>query len=269
METLQTGRFYGQTSQTLQFDFATITDTEYTHDRVDWHYHENAYFTFILQGNVIEGNRKEVYNCSAGSLLFHNWHDAHYNIKPKGYTRGFHVELHEHWFKNTGLNFSNLQGSFAVADPKSHLLFYNLFRESKGRDGMSSAPIEALLLQALADISAPEKYKVKQKPLWAEKLKQVLHDDISQKFTLQQLAEIADVHPVHLSRDFPKYFNTNFGDYVRALRIEKAFTLMHDTKLSLTEIALSCGFADQSHFLRCFKQFNNCKPSLYRQLLFS
>ncbi len=91
METLKTGSFYGQTNQTLHLDFATITDTEYTHDKVDWHYHENAYFTFILDGKVIEGNKKEVYNCTAGSLLFHNWQDPNYNIKPKGYTRGFHI----------------------------------------------------------------------------------------------------------------------------------------------------------------------------------
>lgn len=89
MKYLQTGQFHGQTNKTILLNGLTLTDTEYTHDKVDWHYHENAYFTFILQGNLIEGNRNEVYNCSAGSLLFHNWQEPHYNIKPDGFTRAF------------------------------------------------------------------------------------------------------------------------------------------------------------------------------------
>jgi AraC family transcriptional regulator len=58
MQHLQTGQFFEQTNTTIHLDGITLTDTEYTLDKVDWHYHENAYFTFILQGNVIEGNKK-------------------------------------------------------------------------------------------------------------------------------------------------------------------------------------------------------------------
>ena len=60
MKLLQTGQFYGQTNNTFLLNGLALTDTEYTQEKVDWHYHENAYFTFILQGNIIEGNKKEV-----------------------------------------------------------------------------------------------------------------------------------------------------------------------------------------------------------------
>ena len=89
MKQSQKGEFYGQTNKTINLEGITLTDTVYTHDKVDWHYHENAYFTFILQGNVIEGNKKEIYNCSAGDLLFHNWQEPHYNIKPEGIYKRF------------------------------------------------------------------------------------------------------------------------------------------------------------------------------------
>lgn len=59
MKQSQTGEFYGQTNKTINLEGITLTDTVYTLDKVDWHYHENAYFTFILQGNVIEGNKKK------------------------------------------------------------------------------------------------------------------------------------------------------------------------------------------------------------------
>src|SRR3954469_11030740 len=117
MKESRKGEFYGQTNTTINLDGITLTDTVYTHDKVDWHYHENAYFTFILQGNVIEGNKNEIYNCSAGSLLFHNWQEPHYNIKPEGFTRGFHIELEKSWFTDLDFSTTGLQGSINIADP--------------------------------------------------------------------------------------------------------------------------------------------------------
>ena len=72
MEQLQTGKFYGNTFSTLSAGGITITETEYTHDWVDWHYHENAYFTFLLSGKLIEGSKKEKNICAEGALLYHN-----------------------------------------------------------------------------------------------------------------------------------------------------------------------------------------------------
>jgi AraC family transcriptional regulator len=267
VENLKTGRFYGKTNSTIHLDFATVTDTEYTHDRVDWHYHDNAYFTFILDGKVIEGNKKEVYNCTAGSLLFHNWQDAHYNIKPKGFTRGFHIELNESWFNSFSVYKDNLQGSFAVVNPDVKFLFYRLFRETKIHDGLTPLSAEALLLQALAQMQGDNQSATKQIPLWVNRVREILNDNIAQKFTLTELSAMLQIHPVHLSRDFSRYFQCNLGEYIRKLRIEKAFALLPDKHLSLTDIALSCGFADQSHFLRSFKSFNQANPTVYRKLL--
>jgi AraC family transcriptional regulator len=97
MDNLKTGQFFGTTNETIHLTGITLTDTEYTHDKVDWHYHENSYFTFILNGKLVEGNKKETHTCESGGLIFHNWQEPHYNIKPKGYTRGFHIELKTQW----------------------------------------------------------------------------------------------------------------------------------------------------------------------------
>jgi AraC family transcriptional regulator len=264
---LQTGSFYGQTNQITHLQGITITDTEYTLDRVDWHYHENAYFTFILAGTVIEGNKKEVYHCPAGSLLFHNWHDPHYNIKPKGFTRGFHIELQKHWFDALELKQDKLEGSFAVDDPDVKFLLYRIFKESKLCDELTAIAVESLLLQSLNKMQLNNVGTSKQIPAWVGRLKELLTDDPVGKHTLIELSAVLQIHPVHLSRDFSKYFNCTMGEYIRKLRVEKSFALLADDDLSLTDIAFACGFADQSHFLRCFKQFGGCNPSAYRKFL--
>lgn len=269
MKHLQTGEFHGQTNTTIDLDGIILTDTEYTLDKVDWHYHENVYFTFILQGNVIEGNKKEVYSCTTGSLLFHNWHEPHYNIKPAGFTRGFHAEVEHDWFNNFSFSIDELQGSINISNPDTRFLFYKIFKESKKGDDLSALSIQALLLQVFAQLLRNNAVEQNNKPLWVGKIKERLHEEYCKNHTLEDLAKTLGIHPVHLSRYFPKYFNCSLSEYIRKLRIEKSLALLSNRKFSLTEIALECGFADQSHFNRCFKEIMGINPFAYKKLLLS
>lgn len=269
MNHLHKGQFYGQTKRTTFLEGITLTDTEYTLDKVDWHYHENPYFTFILQGNLIEGNKKKVYNCSAGTLLFHNWQEPHYNIKPKGFARGFHIELDQKWANNYGIDFNDLQGNMHVEDPAVKLLLYRLFRESKRNDNASDLSIQGLVLQTLTGIKQTPNTPLKNNPSWVKKVRDMLHDTCTDHLSLIQLAKALDIHPVHLSRDFPRYFHCGLGNYVRRLKIERSLTLLSNKKLSLSAIAFECGFSDQSHFTRCFKELMGLGPLAYRKILLS
>ncbi|MEI7488702.1 MAG: hypothetical protein WCJ72_15095 [Chryseobacterium sp.] len=159
MNTLRNGQFFGQTNETLDFDGLIITDTEYTHPYVDWHYHENAYFTFLLQGNVIEGNKKEIYDCSAGTLLYHHWEDPHYNIKPDGFTRGFHIEIPREWFESLNVSKDNIEGSFNIKNPELKLSMYKIFKESKINDIESEASTQELLLTIFNELSSKKYFQ--------------------------------------------------------------------------------------------------------------
>ncbi len=267
MKNLTTGQFYGQTNQTLLLDGLTLTDTVYTHPKVDWHYHENAYFTFILQGNVIEGNKKETYNLSAGNLLFHNWQEAHYNIKPAGFTRGFHIELDQAWAKGLELDLFSIQGSLNIRNPEIKILMHRIFRESKINDATSNLAIHALLLELLGQMTYNCKVSARKTPSWVKELRHLLSDTSTANWKLTELSDILSIHPVHLSRDFTKYFHCTLGEYIRKLKVEQSLCLLLDKNLSLTDVALACGFADQSHFIRTFKSIIHLKPSQYRKLL--
>ena len=268
MKLSQKGEFYGQTNKTINLEGITLTDTVYTHDKVDWHYHENAYFTFILQGNVIEGNKKEIYNCSAGSLLFHNWQEPHYNIKPKGFTRGFHIEIEKCWFDNLEFNATDLQGSINIANLDLKLLMYKIFKETKVDDNTTQLSIQTLLLETLAKMLRANQTESNKKPTWVSEINMILNDQFLENLTLEYLSKTLNIHPVHLSRDFSKHFNSSLGEYIRKLKIQKSLQLISEKSLDLTSIAFECGFSDQSHFTRCFKEINGINPSEYRKILF-
>lgn len=267
MRELTTGRFYGETNSLIQLDGLTLTDTEYTHPKVDWHYHQNPYFTFLLQGKLLEGNKREVYNCSAGTLLFHNWQEPHYNTKSGGFARGVHVEIEQSWLSRFNMSIDKLQGSLRLLNPDLKLLFYQIFREMKRNKVEISLSIHCLLLEVLAAMHDPQAEGVSTKPRWVETVRELLHDQYTNAPSLEGLASTLGIHPVHLSRQFPKYFHCHLGQYIRKVKVEKSLSLMPDKKFSLTEIGFTCGFADQSHFIRSFKEAMGMTPLAYRQLL--
>jgi AraC-like DNA-binding protein len=265
MQKLTQGEFYGTHYEKLVLDNCIITDTEYTHERVDWHYHENPYFTYLLEGKLFESNKKESYYLDAGSLLFHNWQDAHYNIKPPQYTRGFHIELNANWFDNYGVDTTNFEGSFAVQNPVVKSLMNNVFVESKTNDIYAKLSIETLVLDIFDSMKKTSSYKVN-RPSWVSNLREFIHEE-NCDFSLRSLSDVLQIHPTHLSRDFSRYFGTTLGNYVRLIKLNKAFSLLLTSKLSVTEVGYQCGFYDQSHFTKHFKQVYGFPPKqLQRQI---
>lgn len=259
MNKLKSGEFYGTHYQKSAFENIVITDTEYTHNKVDWHQHENPYFTYLLQGKLFESNKKESYYLEPGSLLFHNWQDAHYNTKPPEYTRGFHIELNERWFSNFDIPITDFEGSMNLKNPLIKNLMNRLFIESKVNDPFSQLGIDTLLIEIFSTIKEFGKLN-SQKPIWIKKLQELLSEE-KIDYSLKNLSSILGIHPVHLSREFSRYFGTSLGNYTRLVKLNKAFCLIASNKFSMTEICYQCGFYDQSHFISNFKRVYNTTPT--------
>lgn len=267
MKQLFTGEFFGETNERIYFDGITLTDTEYTHSKVDWHYHENAYFTFILQGFVKEINKKETYTCTPGTLLFHNWQEPHYNIKPPGFTRGFHIEVKQSWIQSFLHNTNGLYGNLNIADPSLKILLYKIFKETKKNDASTALATEDLLLQLFTGLQKVTTNYTTSKPKWVAIVRELLHESYNENLSLSLIAKEANIHPIHLSRDFQKHFYCSIGEYVRKLKVTKSLSLLPVKQHSLSSISFECGFADQSHFIRCFKEYTGISPLAYRKLL--
>jgi AraC family transcriptional regulator len=46
--------------------------------------------------------------------------------------------------------------------------------------------------------------------------------------------------------------------------VEQAKRLLKQQDLSLADVALACGFANQSHFIKRFRQLTEVTPKVYR-----
>ena len=267
MQELKRGKFYGALERHQEVEGLLLTEATYTHDYVDWHYHERPYFTFLLAGALKETNRQESYHCVSGDLLFHNWQEAHCNHKPPIYTRGFHLELDPIWLESMGLALLDIEGNRQIQDPLMRWDFFRIYHQFRATHPANTLDVETLicsLLHRLAKGKFPDYQGV---PGWAKQAAEILAEASEEPRSMRELADQVGVHPVHLSRDFAKYFGCKPGTYRQRIRLQRATSQLSHPEESLTQIAYAAGFADQSHFGRVCKQALGHSPKQVRRLL--
>lgn len=84
---------------------------------------------------------------------------------------------------------------------------------------------------------------------------------------LSVLAAEKGVTKSYLASLFHKETGITVTDYIFQTRIERALYLLNTTKLSISEIALGCGFSDPNYFSRVFKKLQGKSPKSYRAVI--
>ncbi len=84
--------------------------------------------------------------------------------------------------------------------------------------------------------------------------------------TLEELADAAGFSKFHFSRIFKQVTNSSFPEYLNKRRIRAAETMLLDTSLPITDIAMMCGFSSISTFNRVFKSVKHHTPTDFKRL---
>ncbi len=90
-----------------------------------------------------------------------------------------------------------------------------------------------------------------------------LEANLDQPLDLAALAGAAGVSPAQVERDFHAAFAMPPRRFQHKLRIERACAALAGTS-PIAEIAVACGYADQSAFTRRFRAVAGCTPSAWR-----
>lgn len=91
----------------------------------------------------------------------------------------------------------------------------------------------------------------------------------AERLSLDALARISGMSPTTFRRVFAKIMQLSPGVYVNTIRVNHARTLLTTTSMKVLDIALACGFYDESHFCRIFRRLRNQTPTAYRKAHFS
>lgn len=90
-------------------------------------------------------------------------------------------------------------------------------------------------------------------------------EHFNQEITLNKIAGELNVNANYFSRLFKDETGINFLDYLMKIRVEQAEKRLKNSKQSIKEIGMECGYADQNYFSRVFKKITGISPIEYRK----
>lgn len=126
--------------------------------------------------------------------------------------------------------------------------------------------ITILLRSHIRNILTPKECDIRQKNF--DKLKNALiyiENNFANQLNLDILADECGFSLYHFCHEFKKVTGKSPGEYITGYRMAKAETLLVNSDMNITEIALATGFNDSNYFSRMFKKYKKDSPSAYRK----
>jgi transcriptional regulator GlxA family with amidase domain len=113
------------------------------------------------------------------------------------------------------------------------------------------------MLARMRDRELPTRMRPPNIPQRIRETIQRLEGDFSERISVSDLARIANLSVDYFACSFRKATGSTPHQYLLRVRLGRAREMMtQDTqRMSMAEIALTCGFADQTHFCRHFRRF--------------
>ncbi|WP_243077469.1 AraC family transcriptional regulator [Pantoea sp. MQR6] len=102
-------------------------------------------------------------------------------------------------------------------------------------------------------------------PAVQRRVMEFIDANLEQPLTLTELAQEAALSEFHFARMFRHAVGEAPHQFIMRRRMQRAQQLLAQPQLSLTDIALRCGFYSSSHFSNRFRQVHGVSPSVYRQ----
>ena len=102
-------------------------------------------------------------------------------------------------------------------------------------------------------------------PWQIRRVQSEIESRIDEPITNAQLAAVARLSLSHFGRAFRRSFGISPHSYVLARRVARARALMSVSEEPLAQVAASCGFFDQAHFSKVFRQIERASPNNWRR----
>ena len=85
-----------------------------------------------------------------------------------------------------------------------------------------------------------------------------------EEWPVRRLARVSGVSEAHFARSFKEAFGVPPHRYLLTRRVERAVTMLRDTDLPITEIALATGWSSLGTFGRTFRDVTGASPGVVR-----
>lgn len=265
---LPIGRFYGTGAQRTG---AGAVFSLVAHERaraIPEHGHEAPYFGLLESGSYRESDGRTEIVYRPLTLAYHPAGMCHCDEIGAGGARFFMIELGAEWLPVLAELGSAHEHLTELDDSDALWLALRLRRTVFDEDFESAVETKIpALLHELAGHAAPSAPLDAVEPDWLPRVEASLRKRFAERLDLASYAAEANVHPAHLARVFRRFRGRTLGAYVTHLRLRAACRDISTSEATLSEIAATAGFADQSHLTRALGAELGTPPGRFRRVI--
>lgn len=92
-----------------------------------------------------------------------------------------------------------------------------------------------------------------------------IEESLDRELTVATLCNAFRLSRTELYSVFHEYFHTSVADFIKERRLQKARTLLEETRLPVGKIAVRCGIPDYNYFSKLFKRRFESSPTALRK----
>jgi AraC family transcriptional regulator len=253
---------------------ARVNGIDFTYSRhrqdVPSHAHRRTMIVLGVSGGFDEayGRHRDTTTCRLGTALVRPAGEVHSNhFGPHG-ARDIAIEFDDDVLERLRPHDRAITTIATYRNDHLAVLSQGVVRELSATDDASPLALEALAFELLAFLirAAGPPTGSDRAAVWMRRVREFIQDEWQrQRITLNDLASVAAIHPVHLARAYRLTFGETPAQSIRRLRTEWAAHALLTSSLSLTEVASQAGFSDQSHMTRTFRRTFGVTPQAWRQ----
>jgi AraC family transcriptional regulator len=264
---LKHGQFIGDVSRSARaagFSFVEIAHTSAI--RVPPHTHEDAHFVLVLTGDYSTHARGIGRVCNSPALIFYPPGTTHHDQFRSDVGRFFAISVLPACLSRLSDARAAIEHPVAIKCGEALTLATKMFQECCDIDALSGVVLEGLGLELLAHTARGVKSScLRSPPAWLKRAMELMRERCSTRLTVREVAAEVGVHPYHLARVTRALLGRSPGEILREFRIQEALGLLTRSSQSIGEIALACGYADQSQFTRSLKRAIGVTPAVFRR----
>lgn len=244
---------------------------------VPFHWHKEVEIIYVLQGAVTIHLDQRSYELSQDDIIVMNSMSVHQiersNQDNVLLTLQFSPELLDEHRAVICNSLYQMPENRDIYDQIRCYLAQMTWEASKKKQGSRNYSMGLLHLLAghlmrYFSIHMTEEKRSSVKDYDYQRLNRVLEfidRNYSQKITLQSIADQEHLSLHYFSHFFSDKIGIPFQKYLTSVRLEKAVNALMNTKHSVTQIALDCGFANVKQFNKYFKEKYDSTPGAFRE----
>ena len=103
------------------------------------------------------------------------------------------------------------------------------------------------------------------KPTVSELVMQYISENYTERITVKDICEATGYSKSTVLSQFKRDYLITVNSYLNNMRLERAKKMLENNSISINEIALACGFSDQSYFSKVFSGKYGITPTDYRK----